>query len=385
MQNNPHEFYAYFKFLRVPYTGSFELFKKNFLGDNGLTETGVDRLHAVLNKIMLRRTHRDLIFGLPILKLPDAREDIFWVSFNDLERAVYEIVRSRMIKRINRLSLAGRADANYSNILAMLLRLRQLTGHILMIESSLKDLLEREDIEKLAEIADEEALHVMEPARRTQIVEIRRLLASRPQNEDHLNCDNGNETRTINDDITEAEKMHSTSHSDDVGRNYGVFLNFRKYLHELRASRKWVEIANRTICVLCHDKAQDPWVASCMHIYCFDCLNMLVTASAAGNRDQARCLECGMEFHGSHPCDNLEVDHTVAEDLPSDSEPEQRIRKAKARKGRPNVDDEADWIDMQKGTMLPSSKTVAVKAQILNWLEEDPNCKIIVYSQFRNM
>src|SRR6266480_5298290 len=223
----------------------------------------------------------------------------------------------------------------------------------------------------------------MEPVRRTQIVEMRRMLASHPQNEEHLNCDNGDEIGTINDDITEAEKTHATSYSDDVGRNYGVFLNFRKYLQELRASQKWDEIANRTICVLCNDKAQDPWVASCLHIYCFECLNMLVTTSAAGNKDKARCLECGAEFHDSHPCDNL--DAAIAEDPPSDSEPEQRILKANGRKRRAKVDDERDWIDMQKGTMLPSSKTVAVKAQILNWLEEDPKCKIIVFSQFRNM
>jgi hypothetical protein len=48
---------------------------------------------------------------------------------------------------------------------------------MLMVESLLKDLLEREDIEKLAEIADEEALNVMEPVRGKQILEMRRMLA----------------------------------------------------------------------------------------------------------------------------------------------------------------------------------------------------------------
>jgi hypothetical protein len=364
----------------------------NFLGANGLTETGVDRLHAVLNKIMLRRTHVDQLFGHPILKLPDTREDVFWVRFNDLERVVYETVRSRMIKRINRLSLAGQASANYSHILTMLLRLRQLTGHILMVQALLKDLLEREDIEKLAEIADEEALGGMEHVRGQQIIEMRRILAFHLQNNNHSNCGKGSEIRTNNDDNTEmsqtegeAEKMHATSYSNSVGRDYGIFLNFRKYLQELRASRKWDDIANRTICVLCNGQAEDPWVVSCMHIYCFNCLNMLVTTAAAGNKDKARCVECGTEFHGSHPCDNFDVDSTSVENLPSDSEPDQTIRNNMGKKKQGKNDDDIDWIDLQKGPMLPSSKTVAVKAQILNWLEENPNCKIIVYAQFLNM
>jgi hypothetical protein len=33
------------------------------------------------------------------------------------------------------------------------------------------------------------------------------------------------------------------------------------------------------------------------------------------------------------------------------------------------------------GEILPSAKTQAVKSQILNWLEEDPEAKIIIYTQ----
>lgn len=35
-----------------------------------------------------------------------------------------------------------------------------------------------------------------------------------------------------------------------------------------------------------------------------------------------------------------------------------------------------------RGDVLPSSKTIAAKSQILNWIEEDPTVKIIVYSQW---
>jgi len=392
VQNSLQELYAYFKFLRVPHTGSFKLFCKNFLGDKRLTQIGVDRLHAILNQIMLRRTHVDQLFGRPILKLPDARYDIFWVRFNELERAVYETVRSRMIKRINKLSLAGEAEANYSNILTMLLRLRQLTGHILMVETTLKDLLEREDVEKLAELANQEAVHGMEPVRREQIVELRKMLAFHLQSRKHPRSDSGSEIRTSDDGSAEipqteeeVEKMYTESYSDEIGHDYGTLLNFRKYLQELRTNRKWDEIANRTICVFCNDKAQDPWIASCLHIYCAACLNMLLTSAAEEGKDKARCSECGVEFHGSHPCDDFDIDPVDEEDFPLDSESEQRVRKRKGKKRNGKRENEGVWIDLRQGGMLPSSKTVAVKAQILNWLEENPKAKIIVYTQFLDM
>ena len=37
------------------------------------------------------------------------------------------------------------------------------------------------------------------------------------------------------------------------------------------------------------------------------------------------------------------------------------------------------------GEVLPSAKTLAVKAQILEWIVEDPDVKIICYSQFIDM
>ena len=43
-----------------------------------------------------------------------------------------------------------------------------------------------------------------------------------------------------------------------------------------------------------------------------------------------------------------------------------------------------NWISMT-GEICPSAKTQAIKAQILNWFEEDPNVKIIIYTQFLDM
>ena len=54
----------------------------------------------------------------------------------------------------------------------------------------------------------------------------------------------------------------------------------------------------------------------------------------------------------------------------------------KAAKGEKRT--ENDWIDM-KGEILPSAKTTGAKAALLNALEEDPEAKIIIYTQFLPM
>jgi hypothetical protein len=44
-----------------------------------------------------------------------------------------------------------------------------------------------------------------------------------------------------------------------------------------------------------------------------------------------------------------------------------------------------DWLSLGGDEVLPSAKTIAIKAQILNWIRENPSVKIIVYTQFLAM
>ena len=92
-------FLQYLKFLHVKHVGSFEVFKENFCDPNN--EESNERLHAFLRTCMIRRGHSDLLFGAKILSLPKCSEQTIVVEFNETERAVYEIVRDRFIRRIN--------------------------------------------------------------------------------------------------------------------------------------------------------------------------------------------------------------------------------------------------------------------------------------------
>ncbi|KAF2429969.1 hypothetical protein EJ08DRAFT_589923 [Tothia fuscella] len=72
------EFYPYFKFLGVPFTGDRKVFRKNYCGPEDPLHP--QRLNRVLQVYLFRRTHEDQLFGAPIQKLPLAKEREFLSS-----------------------------------------------------------------------------------------------------------------------------------------------------------------------------------------------------------------------------------------------------------------------------------------------------------------
>jgi SNF2 family DNA or RNA helicase len=68
VQNTLSEFYPYFKFLHMDNTGSYKSFRANFCTEDD--PAGGQRLAAMLRKVMLRRTHADMLMGVKLLELP---------------------------------------------------------------------------------------------------------------------------------------------------------------------------------------------------------------------------------------------------------------------------------------------------------------------------
>jgi SNF2 family DNA or RNA helicase len=113
--NSLTELYPYFKFLNVPHTGSFKIFKYNYCDSGGSVNT--ERLLLRLSQFMIRRTHADEMFGAPILKLPQADQSTYWCEFNSVERCIYDIVHQRFIEKIMEMKENGITEKSYSNIL----------------------------------------------------------------------------------------------------------------------------------------------------------------------------------------------------------------------------------------------------------------------------
>lgn len=164
---------------------------------------------------------------------------------------------------------------------------------------------------------------------------------------------------------------------NDTEQGAELIFKFRKYIRHLRSSSKWEEVKDRSTCHKCCGPPDDPWITSCMHVYCGECLRTISFEAGANDEDQATCQAegCGEVFNESQPCGGLqELDF---EEPPG---PQNGEGKPKVRPKR-RVKDNMKWVDFD-GQILPSTKTAAVQAQIEKWLREEPTKKIIVFSQF---
>ena len=105
--NEIPELYPYFKFLRVPHTGSYAIFKQNFCipGSNVCNQ----RLHSFLDQILIRRTYKSQLFELPIIEMPATHQETITLEFNPVERKIYDIIHKRFIKAINKWVLSCNA------------------------------------------------------------------------------------------------------------------------------------------------------------------------------------------------------------------------------------------------------------------------------------
>lgn len=365
IQNDIAEFYSYFSLLKVKFTGSFDIFKKNFCLKG--SSVAMNRLQGLLSAFMCRRTHLDTMFGLPLLTLPPSEQRTTYVEFNDLERNVYDIVRARFVERINGFSEQGVLESKYRHIFTMLLRLRQLTGHILTIQETMEDLLEDEDIEKLMMLTTTD-VEEGSPSGST-ILQLRKLLSSTKRRSSASivnNSDNFANGSILQDDL-------------GTGGNFGAYsANFQKYLRTLRDDSNWSELNNQTSCRKCRQPADEPRITSCHHVFCHECLISLHREAAVRGEDQAKCPECGDIFSGTTPCVGS------AELGTERNGSSQSSKSGKRRRPSKDAEDPLTWIEMD-GHLLPSAKTLAVKAQILNWKDEAPQEKIIIFTQFHNM
>jgi SNF2 family DNA or RNA helicase len=87
------------------------------------------QLQAVLKAMMLRRMKNSTIDGKPILELHPKTEESHHVVFSDDEKQFYQDLETRSQVVFNKFLRAGTIGKNYSNILVLLLRLRQACCH----------------------------------------------------------------------------------------------------------------------------------------------------------------------------------------------------------------------------------------------------------------
>ncbi|KAL2169713.1 hypothetical protein VTG60DRAFT_5766 [Thermothelomyces hinnuleus] len=162
MMNGVSELYPLIRFLRIRPYCDFKTFQRTFRGlsakghvSDYTRDNAMRQLQAVLKAMMLRRMKDSMIDGKPILTLPPKTENSEHVVFSDDERQFYQDLETRSRVQFNKFLRAGTVGKNYSNILVLLLRLRQACCHPHLTEfESTGAAIEDIDMESLARELD---------------------------------------------------------------------------------------------------------------------------------------------------------------------------------------------------------------------------------------
>lgn len=95
-------------------------------------------------------------------------------------------------------------------------------------------------------------------------------------------------------------------------------------------------------------------------------------AAAENEEDSVSCVECGHVYTECRPCSGLAELEMNDGLIPTSQRPRRRR----------NPDEGLRWINVG-GKVLRSSKIAAAQAQIEKWLKDEPEKKIIIFSQFQ--
>ncbi|KUJ08350.1 uncharacterized protein LY89DRAFT_711734 [Mollisia scopiformis] len=179
MMNNVGELYSLIHFLRIKPYNEWSKFNTEF-GMLTKEKRGYDldkamrKLQTVLKAILLRRTKTSLIDGKPIITLHPKTEEIQHVVFDEAEQDFYTALETKTQIKFSRYLKAGTVNKNYSNVLVLLLRLRQACCHPHLIQ----------DFDEAPMVGGPNAEDMMEFARSLAPDVVARLLAA----EDAFDC-----------------------------------------------------------------------------------------------------------------------------------------------------------------------------------------------------
>ncbi|KFY84973.1 hypothetical protein V500_08836 [Pseudogymnoascus sp. VKM F-4518 (FW-2643)] len=359
MLNGLTELFPYFRFLRTNWATSFSMFKKNF-GDPDANDS-TKRLNVMLSVIMMRRTIGSKILGRPLVQLPPIHPSLKVLTLSGVERAIYRTLEDRFRGMMNDHFRQGTAEKNYGVYLTQLLRLRQAASHPFLLERCIKDLFNAEDLLALK--------HRLQRLKRDK--------------------------RPIYEQIEQWTKPATSEPNQSCGNaafgrsNFGNKNDLEGFLSEADHEK----IYARIVCILCSDLPQDPVKTDCGHIFCRNCLEGNIHAQAATlESDYTACPKCEKIFDRYETWRNPDApasdDGASSERSRSSSgQPARQNSRKKDANYTPHIKD-SEWLKMcleNNKKLLPSSKTIALKAQILRWIHEAPDDKILIFTQFRMM
>ncbi|XP_048732232.2 helicase-like transcription factor isoform X3 [Ostrea edulis] len=107
-------------------------------------ESAIKRVQHLMGAIAMRRTKNQMVDGKPIVELPDRKVFVEHVKLSEEERSVYEAMQNEGKIIVSRYFQQGTLLHHYGDILAILMRLRQMCCHPLLVAkaaAAMKDIL----------------------------------------------------------------------------------------------------------------------------------------------------------------------------------------------------------------------------------------------------
>ncbi|KAH0361101.1 Calcium/proton exchanger, partial [Aureobasidium melanogenum] len=370
MINGSKDLYSLFHFIGHPTVTKmkFEAFKSRFC--NVKNPMSLDALSQEMVDSVACFTHKDKLFEARLITLPKPHNRSMVLNPMPLEIEIYNIVRARFKERAQTLNENGELRSNKFHIWAMHTLLRQLTAHPLMVPMKVCDYLEIEDFDKLEKAVDRQAksretpvstIHAFRDLMRKQ----RSHAEARAENGVKLDMRESAPMDDLDEGIDEVEVLRAPAviqkkkkpGKKSAGRSHGKNVAYGGYIESFKRSANYQIFSERTPCCKC-GRNDNPVMTSCYHFYCHTHLEDLMHEAAALGLKHAICIKpgCGKEIERSSIVD-------------------------------PEAVSKPKWLDAD-GNVLPSTKTLAVKSQILNWLDPksggDRDAKCIVFCQWRN-
>jgi len=158
MMNNVEELFSLIQFLRIkPYCESdkfnYDIKRPLKSHSEHQRKQAMQRLQTVLKAILLRRTKKSTFDGKPLIVLPDRTTNVDPAEFSEDELNFYRALESQTQLQFNKYLKAGTVGKNYSNVLVLLLRLRQACCHPHLIKDFATAAGADQSIDELQEIA----------------------------------------------------------------------------------------------------------------------------------------------------------------------------------------------------------------------------------------
>lgn len=133
MMNGVLELFSLVHFLRIKPYCVWDQFRQAFgrlFGRKGDPKSvAMNRLRALLKAIMLRRKKDSKLDGKPILVLPPKVEKVVYAKLSSDEQHFYQQLEQKSQVQFSKYLREGTLGKNYSNILVLLLRMRQACCH----------------------------------------------------------------------------------------------------------------------------------------------------------------------------------------------------------------------------------------------------------------